>query len=158
MKKVIFIIIIVLSVFSCRKENTKSIFIKPLDYTGKEISSYYEDKDYRLIIINYWATFCSPCKKEMVDLNMLYNNYNDQDVLILGVCLDGNKKISLMEKIIASLNVTYPNIYGVDNIFNGEEIIGVPATFILDKNGSVLERIDGKRDYSYFENIIKNNL
>jgi thiol-disulfide isomerase/thioredoxin len=127
------------------------------DYSGKSVTDFYTDRNYELILLNYWATFCAPCKKEMVDLAKLYNDYKDRGVLVLGAATDPPDKREQIKKIAASLGVTYPVLYGVEPVFNNEKIIGYPTTFLI-KNGQVVEKIEGKRDYEFFADLIEAHL
>lgn len=127
-------------------------------FSNKKVSDYYRGKGYDLIVLNYWATYCSPCKKEMPDLEKLYQKYRDKNVLVVGASIDVEKKGTLIKKIVKKLNVNYPVLYGVSERFNGKAITGLPKTIILDRNYQVIEEIEGKRDFRYFDEQIKKYL
>ena len=115
------------------------------------------EKEYKLIILNYWATYCSPCKEEMVDFVKLYARYKNEGVLIIGATSEGEESLNLINKLCKLLKINYPILYGVENKFNNETILGLPTTFIIDKNNKVIEKIDGKRNYEYFINLLEKN-
>lgn len=144
------IVIVMLMVFSMGAEAGEV-----LNYSGKKVEDYYASNTYDLIILNYWASYCLPCKKEMPDLNKLYNKYKDENVLVLGASIDSEKKESFIKKIIKKLKVDYPILYGLESKFQDIEVAGLPKTFVLNKNGDILKEIEGKRDFEYFASIIE---
>ena len=127
------------------------------DYTGRSVSDYFTAGPYDLVVLNYWASFCAPCKKEMIDLSSLYDSYRERNVLVLGVATDGAEKKDLVGKIAASLGVTYPILYGAEPLFEGEDIIGYPTTFFI-RGGRVVDKIDGARDYGFFSEMVEHHL
>lgn len=132
------------------------------DYTGKDVSEFYSAKNYDLVVLNYWAVYCLPCKREMPDFDKLYKKYKDKNVLVLGASIDSNEKASFIKKLIKKLEVEYPIVYGVAAEFRGIDVTGLPKTFIMDKEGKILKEIDGQRDFEYFDEILeeclKNNV
>ncbi|HAX61944.1 MAG TPA: alkyl hydroperoxide reductase [Elusimicrobia bacterium] len=108
----------------------------------------------KLIILDFWATWCPPCKAEIPSFVQLQNEYNDK-LAIIGVCLDegdpGNVK-----KFIEKMQVNYPIVIGNNKVvadYGG--IRGIPTTFIIAQNGDIKETIVGYRPKEVFENKIK---
>jgi len=159
MRKIVVIFLLLLA-FSCKKSEISDNREKDLEiyeWSNKDIQDFYKDKNYTLIILNFWATFCSPCKEEMKDFAKLYNEYKNKNVLVIGASIDSKEQKDLVKKIALFLNVSYPILYNVSPNFNGNEIVGLPKTFIIKDNKIMLE-IDGKRDYNYFKKIIQENV
>ncbi|HOJ64379.1 MAG TPA: TlpA disulfide reductase family protein [Spirochaetota bacterium] len=162
MKRLYLIIFILFLIFNCKKESgdtykDKEEMLQLYDFTDRNVEEFYENGNYNLIILNYWATFCSPCKEEMKDFAKLYNEYKDKNILIIGASVDSKEQLDLIKKIALFLNVSYPIVYGVKPNFKGNEITGIPKTFII-KDKEIKFEIDGKRDYNFFKEIIENNL
>ena len=128
------------------------------DFSNKKVSEYYKNKDYDLIILNYWATYCSPCKKELPDFEKLYEKYRDKKVLVMGVSIDTEQKSNLIRKIVKKIGISYPILYGVSKKFKDKIITGLPKTIILDKDHKIIDEIDGKRDFKYFDERVKKYL
>ena len=128
------------------------------DYSHKNVSEFYADKNYDLIVLNYWATYCLPCKKEMPDFDKLYKKYKDKNVLVLGASIDFSEKASFINKLIKKLKVEYPILYGVDAEFRGIDVTGLPKTFVLYRDGNIVKEIDGQRDFEYFDEILEEYL
>jgi thiol-disulfide isomerase/thioredoxin len=122
------------------------------DLSGKEVSlSDYKNK---IVLLNFWATWCPPCINEMPDLERIYQNYKDKDVQLLGMTV--SSKLSQIPKLVKSTGVTYPILVNADDVvadyggFNS-----IPQTFIIDQDGNIVKQITGGRDYDGFEREIK---
>jgi len=122
------------------------------DLAGKEISlSDYKNK---VVLVNFWATWCPPCIKEMPDLEKLHQNYKERGVQLLGLTV--SSKLKQIPKTLKSTGVTYPILVDADNIvadyggFNS-----IPQTFIIDQKGNIVKQITGSKDYEEFESEIK---
>lgn len=124
------------------------------NYSNRNVSEFYKDKNYDLVLLNYWATYCLPCKKEMPDFDKLYKKYKDKNVLVLGASIDSKEKVSFIKKLLKKLKVEYPILYDVDSKFEGIDVSGLPKTFVLNKDGNILKEIDGKRNFEYFDQLI----
>ncbi len=156
MKNILLLFFIMISLFSCKKdESVENIEIEIDNFKDKDINLFYKDREYNLVILNYWATYCSPCKVEMADFVKLNSMYKDRGLLVIGATQEGEESLSLINKLCKILKVNYPILYQVKNSFGGETILGLPTTYIIAKNGDIIEKIDGKRDYNYFHNIVK---
>ena len=106
-------------------------------------------KDYRgrFILLNFWATWCSPCLKEMPDFEKAYQQMGQEKLIVLAVGMgEDTKKISkFAEKygftfpMVADPKLEITNLYGVKNI---------PVTYLIDPEGVVLGRALGIRDWA----------
>ena len=153
------ILIIIFSLFNCKKNAIDEL--PPdnhfYDYTGKNIENFLNDQTCDLIILNYWATFCAPCKEEMTDFVRLYKEFREKGVVIIGASIDSRDNYSLLRKICQYQKVNYPILYGIDSNFRGIEITGLPKTFILNNEKKIINEVDGKKDYKYFKSIIESS-
>lgn len=129
------------------------------DLTGKEVS--LSDHRGKVVVLNIWATWCSPCIDEMPSIEKLYTKFKGEHFEILAVSIDteGSKVVAPFMK---RLNLTFPALLdkkGKIRILYGAT--GVPESFIIDKNGILLERIIGPIDWAtqdvfrFFENLIQ---
>ncbi|MEW6104282.1 MAG: TlpA disulfide reductase family protein [bacterium] len=108
----------------------------------------------KVIILDFWATWCPPCRAEIPDFIELQNEYEGK-LAIVGVCLDGGNTPSV-KKFVEEMKINYPIVMGNDRIvqdYGG--IRGIPTTFIIDKNGDIKETIVGYRLKNVFEDKIK---
>lgn len=120
---------------------------------GETISlSSYSGK---VLLIDFWATWCPPCVKEIPHFVELYDQYSGEGIEILGVSVDrGGPTVvkKFMEKNEVQYAVAMANMEMVDAY---EAYGGIPTTFIIDRQGKVVEKVIGYRDKKFFEDHIK---
>jgi thiol-disulfide isomerase/thioredoxin len=136
-----------------KERNTSSTHMTSL--TGEEISL----ADYRgkVVLVNYWATWCMPCVKEIPDLVKLYNDYKGNDFEIIGIYV--NSPAPQVEKMVKDLGINYTIVQENPRVTaQFGEITSIPRTFILDRDGNIVEDLVGMRNYQTFETMIKKYL
>lgn len=88
----------------------------------------------KVVIINFWATWCAPCRTEMPTLNAYYNKHRNQGLVVLGISIDKKRNEAEVIKVMRQFN--YPAALASDSNYNGYgRIWRVPLTFIVDRNG-----------------------
>ena len=114
--------------------------------------SDYEDK---VIILNFFATWCPPCRAEIPDFIQLVNEYSDKNLVIIGVSLD-RSGVEVLREFADGLGINYPILLDDGLVSDAYgPIRSMPTTFIIDKKGNIIQKIIGARSKDYFENIIK---
>ena len=111
--------------FSLRSIDGKNI--KLSDYKGK------------ILILNFFATWCPPCKKEIPDFVKFYRQYKNKGVEIVGVAV-GSKEKNVKE-LVKKFNINYPVVMSdgrIEKLFGG--IRFVPTTFIIDGKGNIIRK------------------
>jgi cytochrome c biogenesis protein CcmG, thiol:disulfide interchange protein DsbE len=99
----------------------------------------------KVVMVNYWATWCAPCRKEMPKLDGFYKKYHPQGLEIVGISIDFERDLEKARK--AARGVTYPIAFAKaisDNGFGTPK--GVPVTWIIDVDGKVRDRFIEVRD------------
>ena len=104
----------------------------------------------KVVVLNFWATWCPPCRKEMPDLERLYREFKDQGLVILAISDEDADKV---RPFIAEQKVTYPVLLDpgrkVNELF---QIEGIPKTFVYDRNGKlVAQSIDMRTRRQFLE-------
>ncbi|MFV2059044.1 MAG: peroxiredoxin family protein [Gammaproteobacteria bacterium] len=90
----------------------------------------------KVVMINFWATWCAPCRKELPLLNDLYNKYKSKGFVLLGVNIDENSKLA--KKMISELKINFPVLFdSTQKTSEAYDLQAMPSTFIVDKSGVV---------------------
>jgi cytochrome c biogenesis protein CcmG/thiol:disulfide interchange protein DsbE len=135
------------------------------DLNGKTVSL----ADYRgkVVLVNFWATYCGPCKVEMPWLIEFQQKYGDRGFVVLGLAMDPEGK-SIIEPWLAEqkwevngqkISVNYPILLGNDDIADKfEGIFGLPTTLIISRDGKIVKRYIGAATFEKFTKDIEANL
>lgn len=118
------------------------------DESGNTIS--LADLKGKVVFINFWATWCPPCKAEMPSINNLYNHYKGQNDLVF-LMVDIDNKMEASAKYIKDNKMQLPVTVAESPI--PETLLGnaVPTTVVLDKTGAIAFRHEGIADYNSAE-------
>ena len=116
------------------------------DFSGNEIN--LKDYNGKLVIINFWATWCSPCKKEMPSLDTLYQDNNFKNLQIFAVNME-QPNTQKTKKFFNDLNIQKLEIFFDRNLNFVKEfkLRGVPTTIIINKKGEEFARIIGEVNF-----------
>ena len=116
------------------------------DFSGNEINlNHYNGK---LVIINFWATWCAPCKREMPSLDKLYQDNNFKNLQIFPVNME-QPNILKTKKFFTDLNIQTLEIFFDHNLNFVKEfkLRGMPTTVIINKKGEEFARIIGEVNF-----------
>jgi len=111
----------------------------------------------KVVLVNFWATWCPPCRKEMPDLETLYRRFGPQGLVILGI---SDEEAAKVKPFIEQQKVTYPVLLDpgrrVNELF---QIEGIPKTFIYDREGKIVaQSIDMRTQKQFLEMLGKAGL
>jgi len=136
--------------------------IPAIDFTLKDqYGNTHTLSDYKgkTVFLNFWATWCSPCRAEMPDIQKLYEEFQQEDVVILGVAAPGLGREKSEEGIKGFLEengYTYPVVMDTDaEAFQAYGINSFPTTFMIDKDGNVFGYIPGQLSEETMRDIIR---
>ncbi len=108
----------------------------------------------KVVIVNFWATWCGPCVYEMPGLVRLYDKYKEQGLEVIGLSVDRTR--SGVAGFVSRKGIDYPIAFADRSLvmkYGG--IQAIPTTFFIDKKGDVVGYVVGARDESFFEGVIK---
>jgi len=111
----------------------------------------------KVVVVNFWATWCPPCRKEMPDLETLYKQFKDQGLVILAISDEDAGKVA---PFIAEQKVTYPILLDPERKVNELfQIEGIPKTFVYDRSGKlVAQSIDMRTRRQFLEMLAQAGL
>ncbi len=122
------------------------------DLSGNRKSS--EDYKGKITVINFWATWCGYCRKEIPDFNRLHEKYKKQGVQIIGISMDSSTR--LVRTFLEDIPIDYDLLMGdskVSSDFGG--ITGIPTTFIIGRQWRIRQVFPGYVGQNVVENEIK---
>ena len=127
---------------------------------GEEITL----SDYRgkVVVVNFWATWCGPCRYEIPMLIELQKLYGTDRLIILGVAINSGSKENI-ENFAEEYKITYPILYGSDEemgklVYMYGNFTSIPSTFIVNRKGEVTNFIMGAQSRSVFQAYIEEQL
>ena len=141
--------------------------IPALDFTlADQFGNTHTLEEYKgkTILLNFWATWCGPCRSEMPDLQAIYEDYgkNEKDLVVLGVAAPNLGQEGAEADITAFLEengYTYPTLMNTDaSLFYSYGISSFPTTFMIDKDGNVYGYIIGAQSREVFDDIIRQTM
>ncbi len=113
----------------------------------------------RVVFLNFWATWCPPCRDEMPSMESLYQRLKGRDFEMLAVSID-SKGVDRVQSFVATYAVTFPVLLDPNKkTYSLYGLTGVPETFIIGKNGDIMLKIIGPRNWmkkqwlDYFDGI-----
>src|SRR6059058_1084528 len=122
---------------------------------GKPLS--VGDYKNKVILLNFWATWCGPCRAEIPDLVELQNRYKDQ-LQVIGLVVDDEDQDAI-KKFVDEYKINYPVVIAPDELrFEYGGIPALPTSFLLDAEGRVVQKHEGLRDPVLYEVEIRSLL
>ena len=104
----------------------------------------------KVVLVNFWATWCPPCRKEMPDLNALYAEFKNKGLVILAI---SDEEVEKVAPFIQDHGITYPILLDPHREVNKRfEINGIPKSFVYDRDGKlVTQSIDMRTRHQFLE-------
>jgi peroxiredoxin len=123
------------------------------DLNGKQVS--LSDFEAKVVILDFWATWCGPCVVEIPHFVELYEQYKDQGFAMVGISVD-RKGASVVKSFAQKHQVNYPILMTDGQVEKAYgDITGIPTTFVIDSAGKIRRKYVGYRDKAVFEADIK---
>jgi peroxiredoxin len=139
---------------ACKADRKANLDFTLKDRNGESVR--LEDFRGKAILLNYWATWCGPCKVEIPIFNELYAKYRDQGLVILGISVDDDEPT--LKEFVKKTPMNYPVLLaaGQEEVLEAAgEVYGYPTSFFIDRSGSVCGRHIGIATKESFEASIK---
>jgi peroxiredoxin len=127
------------------------------DFTLSDLNDRtYRLSDFRgkVVFLNFWATWCAPCRDEMPSMEVLYRNFEKDGLVVLAVSIDRVTTTKDIPPFVKSMNLTFPVLLDswgkTDKPYKR---MGVPETFIIDQQGIIREIVIGPKDWTRIDNL-----
>jgi len=95
-----------------------------------------------VILLDFWATWCSPCRESIPHLIQLYKTYQKKGFEVIGMNMD-KRDMETVRQFAMSLNIPYPVVITLEKVERDYGVTGLPSTIIIDKKGRIREKIRG---------------
>ncbi len=105
----------------------------------------------KVVILNFFATWCPPCRLEIPELVKLYRLNKEKGLVVLGISLDEDVPPQDLMTFVKNMKITYPILMGTKDVLEKYEIGGVPTTILINREGKAFTRYDGLVPASRFE-------
>ena len=118
------------------------------DLSGKNVRlSDYKGK---VVLVNFWASWCPPCKMEIPGIQKVYTAYKDKGFTVIGIATD-----DVSPSFIKSMGMSYPVVLADNEVISDYgNISGIPASFLVGKDGRIIKKVMGM----YLEGGLKNDV
>lgn len=140
MKSISLLLVILAIQFNCFAQTAKVPSIQLKDLDGKTIDTSKLSNDGKPILICFWATWCSPCKKELNVYTELYEEWQEKyGVKIIAVSVDDQRSVSRVAPYVNSVSWDFDILLDTNKQFmQAMGVLNVPHTFLIDANGNII--------------------
>jgi thiol-disulfide isomerase/thioredoxin len=166
------ILLFTITVTGCQKENhagTRSASENVTHVQGDEnkapdftLTSLAGDKislsDFKgkIVIVDFWATWCPPCRRGIPDLISIQNKYKNK-VAVIGISLDRENTKAGVPSFVKKMGINYPIVYFTDKVINDfGGVNAIPTSFIIDQKGNIVSKMVGLYPKSEYEKQLEN--
>ena len=121
---------------------------KVYDFEFKDINNstktYEELKGKKLTLIDFWATWCKPCKKAIPELNNIYEKYKSDGLQIIGISCDGPRSVSKVAPLSKSLQIKYTVLLDINSELRTDlNVSAFPTLIFVNESGEIIKTHEG---------------
>lgn len=154
-RKTLVLSILVMALFGCTARNDTSAAasdFKLQDLNGKTVK--LSDFKGKAVLIDFWATWCPPCREAIPGIEKLYKTYSGKGLVVLGISLDEGDWDSV-KSFATERGITYPVLKGTEDVASRFQVRTIPMMVIINKEGKIVKRYLGLGDDDELEKDIK---
>ncbi len=126
---------------------------KAIDFTLKDLEGKtHKLSDYKgkIVFLNFWATWCPPCRAEMPSMQKIYETWDSKKFVMLAVAVKQNRDV--VKNFIEENAYNFPVLLDSDGKVAGMyRVRGIPTTYLIDKEGNIITRVVGSREWTLEE-------
>lgn len=97
----------------------------------------------KVVLLDFWATWCGPCRESIPHFIELYKNYHGKNFELIGMNMDKKSEIEMVRKFVNSTGIPYPIIITSEEVIKSYGVNAIPTSILIDKNGKIREKIVG---------------
>ncbi|MFZ0887311.1 MAG: TlpA disulfide reductase family protein, partial [Candidatus Binataceae bacterium] len=99
------------------------------------------------VILDFWATWCAPCRKLIPELNSIYHSYRGRGLVVIGISCDTiqGDGIAAVGPFVKEMKIDYPIVIGDEALTDKLDIDAIPTTLLLDRQGRMVAKVRGLR-------------
>lgn len=112
------------------------------------------DYEGKVVILDFWATWCAPCRTEIPHFIELYDEYRDQGFEVIGISLD-SERLEVVAPFMEELGINYPILLGEPEILELYDVPVIPSAFVLDREGRIVKAFHGAQGKAPYEDEIR---
>lgn len=129
---------IVLFLVTLSSANAQVVRNYTLQTIDNEKVNLLDLKGEKVTVLDFWTTFCRPCKKAIPELNKIYEEYKDQGVQVVGVNCDGPRTVAKVPGVSNTLKIQYPVLIDVSSeVFNSLNFSELPTLIIINEKNRI---------------------
>jgi peroxiredoxin len=107
----------------------------------------------KVVLVNFWATWCPPCRKEMPDLETLYERFKDKGFVVLGI---SDEEVAKVGPFVSERKVSFPILLDPGRKVNDMFVVeGIPHSFVYDREGKLVTQAIDMRTQKQFLEMLK---
>jgi len=122
------------------------------DLEGNEVR--LADSAGQVRLLDFWATWCAPCREEIPMLNELHTKFSDQGLLILAIS-DMDEDAEVVQPFVDEHEVVYRNLIGTEEVVQSYKVLGLPTAYLIDGEGTIVKKFFGPKPPRILEGEIR---
>jgi cytochrome c biogenesis protein CcmG/thiol:disulfide interchange protein DsbE len=96
----------------------------------------------KVVLLDFWATWCGPCKESIPHLVQTYKTYQPQGLEVIGMNVDKGD-VNAVRRFVQSMDIPYPVVTTPEDVVRNYGVVGLPTTVLVDKQGRIRDKIPG---------------
>ena len=101
----------------------------------------------KVVLVNFWATWCPPCREEMPSMEALHRQFKDQGLVLLAINVEEDG-VEAVTEFLKGKDYTFPILFDPEaEVQSSYQVYRFPETFVIDRNGTIIDRVIGGRNW-----------